>query len=67
MKPIFYTITAPDTGTFDLPKDMLTPREGDRVFIEGYCIVVDYVNFHVENGKVHMVSVIGTNVLNLKK
>ena len=59
MKLQFLTIEI-DGKCFDLPKDMQIPEKGDTVFIEGKTGIVDRKNYHIVDGKVHMVSIFAT-------
>ncbi|MDD4515433.1 hypothetical protein [Massilibacteroides sp.] len=61
MKLQFLTIEI-DGKCFDLPKDMQIPERGDTVFIEGKTGVVKKKNYHIVDGKVHMISIFATKV-----
>jgi hypothetical protein len=56
MKLQFLTI-AIDGKCFDLPKDMQIPQKGSTVFIEDKTGIVENINYHIVDGKVHMISI----------
>ena len=59
MKLQFLTIQI-DGKCFDLPKNMSIPQRGSTVFIEGQTGIVQNINYHIVNGKVHMISIFAT-------
>ena len=52
----FYTITIRDK-CFDLPKKMPIPQIGSNVFFNNESGKVTEVNYHLFNGKLHMISI----------
>jgi len=61
MKLQFLTIEI-DGKCFDLPNDMQIPQKGSTVFIEDKAGIVESINYHIINGKVHMISIFATKL-----
>ena len=59
MKLQFLTITI-EHKCYDLPKDMQIPQRGSTVFIENKAGIVENINYHIIDGKVHMVNIFTT-------
>lgn len=52
----FYTITIKNK-CFDLPKKMPVPQIGSVIFIEDFSGEVKQVNYHLFDGKLHMITI----------